>query len=327
MPGPGFDPSTVMDAIQKHHITHILLVPFQLHALVKHESFTPEKTKSVINAKFGGDMITKEVLKKAQRSFPMAQIAAGHGMTEGGAVFAWPYFGKSVDDIPDFGGISAVGTVAPGSALRIYDNENGRVAKFGETGEFQMASPATIKRYLENVDQEAFVQDGPDRWFKTGDVGFINKKCEVFLLGRLTERIKRAGIRIEPAALQTSLSEFVGAQVSPLCDLPTRVDETRLKTIVTGRSLRTSSSRVGPRTIRSRRKFQRQDRRSGQAACDRCLRWDLGDGWSLHFASAWNDSISVECDGKDNEVSGSNTSERSIMTLMNLIEWTFVTLS
>ena len=215
MPGPGFDPKTVMSAIQEHRITHVLLVPFQLHALVKDESFSPEKTSSVKNAKFGGDMVTKEVLKKAQRSFPTASIAAGHGMTEGGAVFAWPYFDKKVEDIPDFGGISAVGTVAPGSALRIYDNENKRVAKFDETGEFQMASPATIKNYLENVDQDAFFQDGPYRWFKTGDVGFINKKGEVFLLGRLTDRIKRGGIRIEPAALQTSLSEFLGAQASP----------------------------------------------------------------------------------------------------------------
>jgi fatty-acyl-CoA synthase len=215
MPGPGFDPKTVMSAIQEHSITHVLLVPFQLHALVKDPSFSPEKTSSVINAKFGGDMVTKELLKKAQRSFPTAKIAAGHGMTEGGAVFSWPYFDVKVEDIPDFGGISTVGKVAPGSALRIYDNDNNRLAKLNEPGEFQMASPATIKNYLEDVDQDAFVQDGPDRWFKTGDVGFINEKGEVFLLGRLNDRIKRGGIRVEPAALQTSLSEFLRAQASP----------------------------------------------------------------------------------------------------------------
>ena len=214
MPGPGFDPGTAVNAIDQQKITHILFVPAQLHALTKHDSFSPEQTQSVTYAAFGGDMITKELLLKAQRSFPTAKISARHGMTEGGQVFHWPYYEVGVDAVPDFGGISALGTVAPGAAIRFYDEENNRIVKRGETGHFQIYSPTTIKNYLENVDEDAFVEDETGiRWFRTGDTGFINKDGVIFLLGRLNDRIKRAGIRITPAALETSLSAYIGSQV------------------------------------------------------------------------------------------------------------------
>ena len=214
MPGPGFDPKSVMNAIQEHHITHIIFVPAQLHALIKHESFSPEKTQSIKYAGFGGDMITKEFLMKTKRSFPTAKTAARHGMTEGGAVFTWPYHEAGVDAVPDFGGISALGKVAPGAAIRMYDDENNRIVKRGETGHFHINSPAIIKHYLDNVDEDAFVKDeNGSTWFKTGDVGLIDKDGVVFLLGRLNDRIKRAGIRITPAALETSVSAYIRSQV------------------------------------------------------------------------------------------------------------------
>ena len=213
MPSPSFEPKSAMRAIQDHKITHILFVPFHLHALTRDDSFVPEKTSSVQYAVLGADIITKELLRKAKRSFPTANVRAGHGMTEGGAVFYWPFHEAAVDAIPDYGGISALGTAASGTALRIYDIDNNCVAKRDEPGEFQILSPTTIKNYLENVDQEAFFEDGTGRWFRTGDVGLINGDGVVFLLGRLNDRIKRAGIRITPAALESSLSQYIGAQV------------------------------------------------------------------------------------------------------------------
>jgi 4-coumarate--CoA ligase len=96
----------------------------------------------------------------------------------------------------------------------MYDDENNRVVKRGEPGHFHINSPTTINNYLENVDEDAFVEDeNGSRWFKTGDVGFIDEDGVVYLLGRLNDRIKRAGIRITPAALETSLSAYIGSQV------------------------------------------------------------------------------------------------------------------
>jgi 4-coumarate--CoA ligase len=219
MPSPNFDPKRVMRAIQDHKITHVLFVPFQLHALTRDDSFAAKKTSAVKYAILGADIITKEHLRKAKRSFPSAKFAAGHGMTEGGAVFYWPYYEAGVDAVPDYSGISALGTAAPGAALRIYDIDNSRVAKRNEPGEFQILSPTTIKNYLGNEDQEAFLEDSIGRWFKTGDVGLMNGDGVIFLLGRLGDRIKRAGIRITPAALETSLSDYIGAQVSPCIEM------------------------------------------------------------------------------------------------------------
>lgn len=268
MPSTSFNPKSVLEAFREHHITHVVMVPFQLHMLAKDDSFSVEKTASVKRMFLGGDIISKEILQKGQRCFPTATVANAHGMTEGGACIYWPYNDLRIDAIPEYGGIAVMGKVGPGCALRIYDIENDRVARRNESGEFQICGPATIKNYLENENQEAFVQEGAERWFRTGDVGFINEDGALFLLGRMNDRIKRAGIRIEPAALETSIGIFLGTQVSlhgvvklskiSLCSCSS----------VAGFRLWCSASRARTGTLCCGRELQRCIRRARETPCD-----------------------------------------------------------
>lgn len=222
MPGTTFSAKATLDAFEKHGITNLTLVPALLHALTNDQAFSSEKVRSLKCATFGGDMITKEVLLKAKAAFPHAKIAASHGMTEGGGFFEWPYFDTDVHEIPYYGGISPLGTVAPGAKLRIYNVESNRIAERNELGEFQACAPSTIKHYLNDTNQDAFYEDKSGRWFKTADIGLINEDGIVYLVSRMNDRIKRCGVPITPAALESCIEEFTGFQVrsTDILDVP-----------------------------------------------------------------------------------------------------------
>ena len=213
MPGTTFNAKRTLEACEQHKISHLNFVPALLHALTNDESFSTDKVRSVRYTSFGGDIITKDLLLKARSAFPSARIAASHGMTEGGGLFDWVFSNTDIEAVPDYGGISTLGKVAPGSTLRIYDVENNCVVKRGELGEFQICSPSTIKHYLGRVHEDSFYEDEKGRWFKTGDIGMINDDGLVFILGRLNDRIKRSGVPITPAALESCIDKFIGAQV------------------------------------------------------------------------------------------------------------------
>jgi acyl-CoA synthetase (AMP-forming)/AMP-acid ligase II len=71
----------------------------------------------------------------------------------------------------------------------------------GETGEICIAGPGVIGSYQDNVGQEAF-QDG---WFRTGDLGYLDKDGYLFIRGRLREVINRGGENIAPREVEEAL--------------------------------------------------------------------------------------------------------------------------
>lgn len=212
MPGPSFNPQSCLDAIEQHGGTHLLLVPALLHAIANDPSFDSRNLAAVKYAWFGGDIITKDIVAKAHRVFPDARLAGGHGMSEGAGIFEWPFI-DSEDEFSDTGGICPVGSIAPGSKIRIWDVEQGCVAEKGAVGELHICSPGLIKHYLGGADEEAFYEDETGRWLKTGDSAMVTKDEIVYILGRLSQSFKRAGIRMIPGSLESCIDAYTGSQV------------------------------------------------------------------------------------------------------------------
>lgn len=80
---------------------------------------------------------------------------------------------------------ASVGQPVPGAEVRISDE-----------GEIQIKSAATFREYYKNPDatDEAFaVDDGGDRWFRTGDAGYIDEDGHIIYLDRVKDMITLAG--------------------------------------------------------------------------------------------------------------------------------------
>ncbi|KAI4731851.1 acetyl-CoA synthetase-like protein [Aureobasidium sp. EXF-10728] len=210
----GFTPEGVISSIEQEKITCLTFIPPMMRAVVKHPSFSKEKVQSLSKILIGGDIAAVDYQDLAVEYFPNAQFVSGWAMTEGLWITGWPSSqAPARGQIPTSTGLLAQGTILSGSILKIV-NDDGSIAKRGQTGDMHIQSPVAIHAYRDNAAADTFYEDEEGRWFKTGDIGFIDENDLVYVLGRKKDVIKRLGIPVPPILLENVLAQFGGVQAS-----------------------------------------------------------------------------------------------------------------
>ncbi|KAH8589377.1 putative amp dependent CoA ligase [Bisporella sp. PMI_857] len=212
MTGQEFSVTAAAEAIRQFGVTFVVLTPPMVHEFAAELATRPIDVSSVKKIQIGGDAVTKGILSKCAALFPRAQVCVNHGMTEGGGSFVWPFFNTPTSRIPFFGELCPIGTVASGSIIRIWDSERNCVVGRGELGELHISCESIIHSYLGGRSSEVFYNDTKGRWFKTGDNAVVDKDGLIFILGRTKDMIKRAGVKIMPSPIESSIGVFAGAQ-------------------------------------------------------------------------------------------------------------------
>jgi malonyl-CoA/methylmalonyl-CoA synthetase len=89
----------------------------------------------------------------------------------------------------------------------------------GEIGHIQVRGPNVFKGYWQMPEktQEEFTADG---WFKTGDVGKIDKEGYVTIVGRSKDLIISGGYNVYPAEIEGVLNELPGVAESAVVGVP-----------------------------------------------------------------------------------------------------------
>lgn len=217
MTGRGLRVDDTADAITRHGATFVVLTPHMVLSLSRELAtrLRPTTTVSVRRVQIGGDAVTKDVLIECASLFPHADVCINHGMTEGAGAFKWPFFGTPTREIPYFGQICPVGTVAPGAVVRIWNAEGRAVAKRGTPGELHIRCGSIISHYVGGASADSFYEDATSRWFVTGDIAMIDSSSVVFILGRSKDMIKRNGVAIMPAVIESCIKEFTESEVCP----------------------------------------------------------------------------------------------------------------
>ncbi|KAK8076019.1 hypothetical protein PG994_003291 [Apiospora phragmitis] len=219
MTGQTFSVRAAADAIRQLGVTFLVLTPPMVHEMAAELAERPlpdTGASSVKTIQVGGDAVTRDVLTKCARLFPLARVCVNHGMTEGGGSFVWPFFDTAPREIPYFGEISPVGRLAPGSRIRVWNADAGRGAQRGELGHLHVSLPSLIRGYMGGRAAESFYWDhrrsGGRSWFITGDVATVDASGLVFILGRGGDMIRRAGVIVMPAVIESSIESFIGVQ-------------------------------------------------------------------------------------------------------------------
>lgn len=99
--------------------------------------------------------------------------------------------------------LGSAGKLVPRSRLRIVDAE-GRDVATGETGEALSSGPGLMLGYWKDAEQTAaaITDDG---WFRTNDLVRLDEDGYVYVVGRLSDLIIRAGVNISPAEVERVL--------------------------------------------------------------------------------------------------------------------------
>lgn len=87
--------------------------------------------------------------------------------------------------------------------------EDGHAVGPNEIGEIYLLSQIRFLGYANQPEEtrNAFDEQG---WFKTGDLGYFNEECELFLVDRKKEMIKYLNYQVAPSELEIHISRIEG---------------------------------------------------------------------------------------------------------------------
>jgi malonyl-CoA/methylmalonyl-CoA synthetase len=111
-----------------------------------------------------------------------------------------------------------VGFPLPGVSLRVQDDQ-GHNLPVGEIGGIQVKGPNVFAGYwrMPEKTKEEFTADG---FFKTGDVGKVDERGYVVIVGRSKDLIISGGYNVYPAEIEGYINEMPGVAESALVGVP-----------------------------------------------------------------------------------------------------------
>ncbi len=137
-------------------------------------------------------------------------ILERYGMSETAMLTSNPYKGERR------GG--TVGFALPGVTLRVQDDD-GKALGTDEIGGIQVKGPNIFKGYwhMPEKTKEEFTSDG---FFKTGDVGKIDARGYITIVGRSKDLIISGGYNVYPAEIEGYINDLPGVAESALVGVP-----------------------------------------------------------------------------------------------------------
>ncbi len=138
-------------------------------------------------------------------------ILERYGMTETNMNTSNPYDGERI--------AGTVGLPLPGVSLRISDPETGDELPREKIGMIEVKGPNVFKGYWRMPEKTAS-EFRPDGFFITGDLGRIDARGYVRIVGRGKDLIISGGLNIYPKEIETEIDALDGVVESAVIGLP-----------------------------------------------------------------------------------------------------------
>ena len=185
-----FDAAGFIDAVERERVTHVMMVPSQIVAVMHASNFTGSKLQSLRMLCSVGAPWHREHKEKLLPLLPDSLYEL-YGLTEGFI---------TVLDSKDFARkIDSVGTPIPFGEMRIV-GDDGRDLGAGEVGEIVGRSPLMMPGYYKRPDLTA--QAIKDGWLFTGDVGMADADGFLHLVDRKKDMIISGGVNVFPKDIE-----------------------------------------------------------------------------------------------------------------------------
>jgi amino acid adenylation domain-containing protein len=191
---PGFDPAAFFSWLTEFRPTWYTAVPSIHRALLSEAthrklSVHPSSLRIIRSASAS---LPPDVLRNLESLFGVPVIET-YGMTEAASQIAANPLRRRKP--------GSVGQSA-GAEIAIMNHESRRL-KAGERGEIALRGPTIMRGYDSDVAAtESAFRDG---WFRTGDLGYLDRDGYLFIVGRLKDVIKRGGQQVAPAEVEETL--------------------------------------------------------------------------------------------------------------------------
>jgi acyl-CoA synthetase (AMP-forming)/AMP-acid ligase II len=209
---PRFELGGALSLVERHRVTVLVVPPPVMGALARHPDVDRHDLTSVELIVSGGAPLGAELHRAVAARLPKAVVGQGYGLSETAVGVSGP--DRRTGSVP-----GSVGTLMPGTKLRVADPGTDRDADPGAPGELWVRGPQVMPGYLNAPEATAatFTRDG---WLRTGDLGRIDGHGNLFVVDRLKELIKVNALQVAPAELEALLLTYPGIEDSAVIPRP-----------------------------------------------------------------------------------------------------------
>jgi long-chain acyl-CoA synthetase len=209
-----FDPSVALNLIEKYRVTHTLGVPAMIAAISELQHKQPRDVSSLRLVAHGGSPIATQVVRRAHEAFPAAEFVHVYGMTEASPLLTGLRHEERMLDV-DRG--RSCGQPLIGCQVRIVD-AGGHDVPVGEVGELMACGPNIMQGYWNKPEQTSEVlQDG---WYRSGDMGYMDKEGFVFLVDRAKDMIITGGENVYCSEVEEVLYKHIAVLEAAVFGVP-----------------------------------------------------------------------------------------------------------
>ncbi len=138
-------------------------------------------------------------------------ILERYGMTETGMNTSNPYDGARI--------AGTVGLALPGTEVRVVDGESGRELPRGEIGMIEVRGPNVFGGYW-RLPEKTAAEFRPDGFFITGDLGTLDERGYVRIVGRGKDLVISGGLNVYPKEVETEIDALDGIVESAVFGVP-----------------------------------------------------------------------------------------------------------
>ncbi len=205
---PKFDPAEVLKVMPSASV--LMGVPTFYTRLLEHRGLTREATASMRLFVSGSAPLLAETHRQFRERTGHA-ILERYGMTETSMNTSNPYKG---DRVP-----GSVGLPLPGVEMRVTEPETGRPLTNGGVGMIEVRGANVFAGYwgMPDKTKTEFRADG---FFITGDLGRIDERGYLWILGRGKDLVITGGFNVYPKEVELEIDALPGVLESAVIGLP-----------------------------------------------------------------------------------------------------------
>lgn len=215
LPGMRYNIQSVVESIIRFKCNAIFLTPtilIDLLGYIESKKLSDIPLRSMLVA---GSPVISELVNKTHKMLPdLEELRIGYGSSENGVIATIQTSQEPIENRP-----YTVGPPLDFTEIRIADVNTDETTLIGQSGEVQTRGFNTMLHYLNEPEKTAEVLT-PSRWYKTGDLGILDRNGSLQIVGRMRDLIIKGGENIYPAEVETVLHTHQAVEDAHVIGVP-----------------------------------------------------------------------------------------------------------
>lgn len=209
------NPPEILELVEKYKVTMAIWVPAVIRFLLLQPEVRDRDLSSLRTIFYGASPISLDVLKQAMEVFG-CEFVQLYGLTEttGQATYL-----PAADHDPEGNErMRSCGITMPNLEISVMDTD-GQEAATGDVGEVWIRGDAVMKGYFNNpaATLESIDKNG---WFKSGDIGYLDKDGYLYIYDRVKDMIVSGGENVYPAEVENALMDHEAVSDAAVIGVP-----------------------------------------------------------------------------------------------------------